>query len=207
MLENFELARNDPITCCGCSLQVELPGIDALAIAPGRHAKNNRTDDNVEPVFYHAWGEDVYAEFMHIWGWKAVVDATPGPGYCALAAVMADLPYLGICLTDAHRDALTEQIVKMVFAEMQREGSSIYDPRIIEALKGSESQAKGKEKDKKKKKRSGSDESSESEPSPPKKRSKKGSDKKKKKTKKKDNESADDSSSLPEKDPTDSDGE
>ena len=101
---------------------------------PGRGSTVTRSDSNTEPTCFHSWSVELYSDLIHLFHLKAVVDATPGQGLCALAALQAGVPYLGICLTNKHRDLLQQQVMKLAFLEMRREGSPIYDAMLAKAL-------------------------------------------------------------------------
>ena len=103
---------------------------------PGRLSRAVvREDTNIEPVFLHALDIKVYEELLHSFVVQAMVDGTPGPGHCALACVRRRVPYLGLCLSDDHATFLMKRIVYLVFQEMKKEDSPLFEPTLTKFLK------------------------------------------------------------------------
>ena len=118
-------------------------------VRPGRLSRAVvREESNIEPVSIHARDMKVYEEFLHSFAIQAMVDGTPGPGHCALACVRRRVPYMGLCLTDDHAALLLKRIVYLVFQEMKREDSPLFEPGLNKALKdiGEEDETEPKKK-------------------------------------------------------------
>ena len=75
-----------------------------LTFAAGRKpaAKAPRTDDLVEPVFFHSVPVTVYQELLGAFNLSGVIGLSPGEGARALACVRKLLPYVGITLAEQH---------------------------------------------------------------------------------------------------------
>lgn len=113
-----------------------LPGKDQFVLRPGRLSRAVvREDTNIEPAFLHALDIKVYEELLHSFVVQAMVDGTPGPGHCALACVRRRVPYLGLCLSDDHATFLMKRIVYLVFQEMKKEDSPLFEPTLTNFLK------------------------------------------------------------------------
>jgi hypothetical protein len=103
----------------------------------GKKAK--RELDSVEPVFYHAHGEDLWEELLHSIAIspdkiKAIVDFTPGDGSLAHVCVRRHIPYLGFVFTEAHAVQLHAWLVKQVWQDFKREGSELYQNKLVQLL-------------------------------------------------------------------------
>lgn len=70
----------------------------------------NRKDSDVEPVFYHFLPKIVYDNMIGSWSITAVLDCTPGQGEFAKACIEKRIPYLGVCLTEAHAVKLKQDL-------------------------------------------------------------------------------------------------
>lgn len=100
--------------------------------------KEKRTDDTVEPVFYHAWAPTFEEEIIHSFMVKSgVLDIFPGEGGLAMAALRAGVKYCGICFTDAHADHLRKHLIGQTLQAMQTEGDGLYDSQYAAFKKGS----------------------------------------------------------------------
>ena len=65
--------------------------------------KKPRTDDTVEPVFFHSMPDLFYQELLDALNIIGVIDLCPGEGTCALACIKKMLPF---CRRNVHRAAL-----------------------------------------------------------------------------------------------------
>ena len=102
-----------------------LPGVEQLAVRPGRHAGHIREDTNIEPVFVHSLAYKFHEEIIHSFCVNAMVDATPGSGCAALACIFKRIPYLGLCLSDNHKELLTRRLIHVVHKEMEKSDSPL----------------------------------------------------------------------------------
>ena len=145
-----------------------LPGKDQFVLRPGRLSRAIvREDTNIEPVFLHALDIKVYEEFLHSFVVQAMVDGTPGPGHCALACVRRRVPYLGLCLSDDHATLLMKRIVYLVFQEMKKEDSPLFELALIKILKDSADDNQGESNPEPKKQRKRQGRQSDTEGGPP----------------------------------------
>ncbi len=135
--------------------------------------KAKREESTLEPVFFHSNGEDLYEELLHsvavtFNSVSGIVDFTPGDGSLAHLAVVHKIPYLGFCFTERHAEGLQKHLTRLVWADMQKEDSSLYqsglagildglaeDGKELEEEEGGASQPKEKAKAKKKAKAKG----------------------------------------------------
>ena len=71
-----------------------------------------------------------YDNLLHDYFIKSVVDLTPGPGELAIAAMARGLGYVGLCMTEGHRDGLMKLFSEFVLEGMQSESSTFFQPRF-----------------------------------------------------------------------------
>ena len=81
-------------------------------------------------VFFHEWPEQFYAELIHSFCLNGVLDLTAGSGYAAMATIKAKKTYVGLCLSDAHKDLLEQWLQWLIFNEMQDSNSSLHDASL-----------------------------------------------------------------------------
>ena len=116
--------------------------------------KAKREDSTLEPVFFHSNGEQLHEELLHsiavnFNSVSGIVDFTPGDGNLAHLAVVHKMPYLGFCFTEQHADGLQKHLTRLVWADMQKEDSPLYQSGLVGILEGlaedGEEQEEGKE--------------------------------------------------------------
>jgi len=88
--------------------------------------------DLPEPVFFNGWPSSFYENMFTVVSACAVIDCTAGPGDAAKAAMLAKLPYVGICLTSEHVTALTRHLVDWVLNAFKTEGHFLYRSTFAE---------------------------------------------------------------------------
>ena len=103
--------------------------------------KAKREDSTLEPVFFHSHGEQLHEELLHsiavnFNSISGIVDFTPGDGSLAHLAVVHKIPYLGFCFTERHVEGLQKHLTRLVWADMQREGSPLYQSSLVGILEG-----------------------------------------------------------------------
>ena len=76
-----------------------------------------KMEDRV-PVFYHEASPVVAEELMHALQAKSILDLSPGSGSYSMVAVRNRIPYVGVCLTTAHRDLLLRRLVSRTLESM-----------------------------------------------------------------------------------------
>ena len=114
---------------------VEDPTGGEMQIAP-------RTQDSLEPVFYHSLPAQFYQELIDGFQLKAVLDLSPGPGEAALAAYTRKVNYVGVCFSAEHQARMMAHLEARILKAMATDSHELYDERFAIALRGSE--AKGK---------------------------------------------------------------
>ena len=141
------------------------------ADAPEPQRKKQRTDDTVEPVFFHSMPVIFWTEMLAAFNIVGVIDLCAGEGTCALACYRKNIPYVGITFNDTHSAMLLAHLEKVVLSAMTTDGDTLYNVRFAEALLASKKVqepkpkiGKKKVKSPKKPKRSPSEESVKSEP-------------------------------------------
>ena len=91
--------------------------------------------------FFHAWPE----QLLHSFCLNALLDLTAGSGYAAMATIEAKKTYVGLCLSDAHKDLLEEWLQWPIFNVMQDSNSSLHDASLsLLTRSGDERQKKRK---------------------------------------------------------------
>ena len=93
-----------------------------------------RGEEVAEPVFWHSPHADFYEDLLGMSGATGLVDFTPGAGLFLLACVIKGTPSLGVCMSQAHLDAVYHHMVWRTLAEMATEGGRLHDPRFAKLL-------------------------------------------------------------------------
>ena len=101
-----------------------------------------RTQDSLEPVFYHSLPAVFYQELIDGFQLKAVLDLSPGPGDAALAAYTLKVNYVGACFSAEDQARMMAHLEARILKAMATDSHELYDARFATALRGSE--AKGK---------------------------------------------------------------
>ena len=108
-----------PVVLAPPKLQWQATRADKKLISgPGRKpaAEAPRTDDLVEPVFFHSMPVAFYQELLDAFSLSGVIDLSPGEGTRALACMRKMLPYVGITLTEQHSARLMARLDARVSA-------------------------------------------------------------------------------------------
>ena len=106
---------------------------------------DNDNSNSIEVAFFHAWPEQSYAELIHSFRLNGALDLTAGSGHAAIASIKAKKTYVGLCLSDAHKDLLEEWLQWRIFNEMQDSNSSLHDASLsLLTRSGDERQKKRK---------------------------------------------------------------
>ena len=111
---------------------------------------------SMEPVRFSFMPESFYQNVLQAYSCIGVVDLTSGPGMLARACLSLRRPYLGVCYTEAHCDALMRHLVQWVLQCMAKEGHSLYNAKYVEAKKAEDKhkdETTGKDGDSKKAKK------------------------------------------------------
>lgn len=98
----------------------------------------------VLPVFYHECPAIVGAEISHLAQAAAVIDLTPGSGHFALHCVRHRVPYVGVAMTQLHKDLLERHLVSQVLMSMtDSNDTKLFDPSYAELVKDISSKTGG----------------------------------------------------------------
>ncbi len=122
--------------------------IEGLSQSTGRGSKPIRPDSQVEPVFFHCFQASFFETLVDDYHLAAVLDLTPGPGLMAISCLKKRIPYMGVCLTEAHRTHLQENLLTMLLGEFQDETSPLYEPDYAGLLASAEKKTESKTKTK-----------------------------------------------------------
>ena len=98
-----------------------------------------RKDTDKEPVCFGTFPVTFYKAILNGYMLKTVLDLTVGSGAFAQACLLtrcghAKVSYFGICLSEAHMNAIRERLVHFVLKQMITEGSPLYVVKCAEAL-------------------------------------------------------------------------
>ena len=91
-------------------------------------------DEDLEPAFFHSPDFKFFDDEIVTSGATAVIDFTPGAGYLLWAAVVRNVPALGVCMTELHQELVHTHMLSMCLQAMCEEGHDLYDPRFVEVL-------------------------------------------------------------------------
>ena len=123
------------------SVKKEVLGKDNLPLPGGscpveHEAETRGAGGSMVPVFYHDSPAVVAEELVHYLQAKAVIDLTPGCGNWALQCLRKRIPYLGVALSDRHKDLLGKKLVSRTLQAMSDTADeSLYDATYAQALK------------------------------------------------------------------------
>ena len=95
-------------------------------------------EDGCEPMCWHSMSHKFYEELIHSFSVRVVLDLTCLDGLFPVASILTKTPYIGVVFSEEHRQAMHSYLVNTVFAEMQSEGSPIYQAGLVEILKPSD---------------------------------------------------------------------
>jgi len=107
------------------------------ADAPEPERKKPRTDDTMEPVFFHSMPVLFYQELLGALNLIGVIDLCPGEGTCAIACMRKMLPYVGIAFNEQHVARLMAHLETIVLSCMVTQGDPFYDVKLADAVKTS----------------------------------------------------------------------
>ena len=112
--------------------------------APDAKRKKARTDDTIEPVFYHNMPEKFYTELLDAFNIVGAIDCCAGEGACALACYRKGVPYVGITFNTQHTARLMAHLEKVILGSMTTDSDSLYDVKFAEAVRSECGQPKPK---------------------------------------------------------------
>ena len=92
-----------------------------------------RNDTDIEPVHYWAMTPLLYHEVVHRLQAKAIIDLTATDTF-ATVCVELGIPYLGICHTSVHVDALKRRLATVVFDKFTVEGNPLYKSQLAQTI-------------------------------------------------------------------------
>lgn len=105
------------------------PGIDSEMAK-----KIVRKDTDLEPVFHFSLPWQFYHDVFKGLSPRTITSLCVGDGASAMAAMVLGKPFVGMCLSEAHRDTLNTRLGNMVFKGFWHEGGPFYDSRIAKEL-------------------------------------------------------------------------
>ena len=87
------------------------------------------------PQFFHNAHKQFYEDEFTMSNASAVVDFSPGQGYLIHCAILANVPSVCFCISEAHKTRLQDHLLSMTLQGMSTEGSESYEPRLDKLLK------------------------------------------------------------------------
>jgi hypothetical protein len=105
--------------------------------------KKPRTDETVEPVFFHSMPTPFYTELLTAFNIMGVIDLCAGEGACAIAAYRQALPYVGVTFNEQHSARLLSHLETVVLSSMTTEGDPLYDVKFADAVRSESAGASG----------------------------------------------------------------
>jgi len=116
------------------SYRVECGGKTRGEEGPGRGNKR-KTQDDVEPVFWHGRPAKFLDEIKHSYRMNACIDITPGDGTLAILCANARIPYFGFALNEKHAKAVRQRCIQVMLERKFTEGDKSYDPELAKMFK------------------------------------------------------------------------
>ena len=114
----------------------EHAGDAPLTVGPDKGTKKQpRPNENMEPVFYHAYPQKFYESLINDNCLNAVINLTASDGNCAKACMQQGVGCTLLCFTDAHRTFLHDHLVDWFLTLMNTEGSFAYDLGYMASMK------------------------------------------------------------------------
>jgi hypothetical protein len=105
------------------------------ADAPEPKRKKQRTDDTVEPVFFHSMPVTFWTEMLTAFNIVGVIDLVAGEGTCAQACYRKNIPYVGITFNEQHSAMLLAHLEKVILSAMTTDGDSLYNVKFADAVR------------------------------------------------------------------------
>ena len=106
------------------------PGVDSKLAEQMR-----RKDTDREHVFFFTIPWEFYDDVFRCVGARTATGLTIGDGQMAIGSLMAGVPFVGVCLTEYHRESLRQHLANTVFKGFFTEDSPFFDARIANELK------------------------------------------------------------------------
>ena len=100
----------------------------------GISKSRERKPETIEPVCFHGYSREVWAEFLHMHSACGFLDLTVGPGYAAEACIAARIPYVGFVQTECHETVTRRYLFKRMWEFMQKPGHVHYEPELSTLL-------------------------------------------------------------------------
>jgi len=105
------------------------------ADAPEPKRKKQRTDDTIEPVFFHSMPVTFWSEILAAFNIVGVIDLCAGEGTCAQACFRKNIPYVGITFNEHHSNGLLPHLQKVFLSAMTTDGDTLYNVKFAEAVR------------------------------------------------------------------------
>ena len=93
-----------------------------------------RRPETTEPVCFHGYSREVWAELLHMHSAIGFIDLTVGPAYAAEACIANRVPYIGFVQTGVHETVTRRYLFKRMWELMQKPGSAHYEPELAMLL-------------------------------------------------------------------------
>ena len=127
--------------------------------APAGSAAEAREDAVQVPFCYHSMPENFYAELIHMFFAKLVLDLTPSDARFAWVALRSRIGYCGLANNEEHAEAMRRQLRHLTFKGMLDQNSGLYNaayaaaveqhsPVVAKAAEGKVAKGKAKAKSK-----------------------------------------------------------
>ena len=94
-----------------------------------------RAGDCPEPVFFHAMPTNFWADLIASYCLKKVVKLSAGDEACGMACMEADVPFLGITLSEVHKHELMNRFHFCVMKQMANDESRLHVNSYTKVLK------------------------------------------------------------------------
>ena len=94
----------------------------------------DRRNNGKEPVCFHSPPEEFYAELIHDFYVKLILDLTPSDGKMAVSAIKSRVGYVGVCYNPEHQSLLEERLLEVLEMEMRNSRSSLFSAAYCEAV-------------------------------------------------------------------------
>ena len=111
------------------------------------HAMSPKTDASNLPVCYHPMPPTFYAELLHMFYAKLVIDITPLNGTFAWTCMQDRVGYVGIVFTEVHAELLYARLRDLMKTEMADSASKLFNREYAKACKALTGGGNGEGKD------------------------------------------------------------
>ena len=107
----------------------EAPSIECPQVGGGRGSGHIQLT-SLQPIVWHAIPTSFWVGMCHAFSGASIIDLTPGCGRLAVWAVTNQIPYVGICGTEAQKAHIHEFVSTAVKVAILDSASKIYSPTL-----------------------------------------------------------------------------